>query len=172
MRSLALCLLVAATPLRAGDGGVSHCAVPGFRGVLVAGAGLYVGAEQDQEQLHKLRTLGVKLVIDLRPDEGDAGMPEARLAASAGLDYRRVVVRGAEDLTSERARALEAAIKTAKGEPVLVHCSTGNRAAALLALRDALVRGQSREASLSFMRRSGLIKLESAVSAELDRQHR
>jgi protein tyrosine phosphatase (PTP) superfamily phosphohydrolase (DUF442 family) len=94
------------------------------------------------------------------------------LAQKAGLGYRRLAVRGKEDLTLEKSKALDEVLREAKGEPVLVHCTTGNRAAALLALRDALVLGKTREASLSFMRRSGLVKLEPTVSAVLDKKGR
>lgn len=146
----------------------AHCAVPGMKDVLVAGAGLYVGGEQDAEQLAKLKkTFNVKHVIDLRPADVSGAVPEAKLAKKAGQKYVRIAVSGADDLTLENAKKLDAAMKAAKGEPVLVHCTSGNRAAALLALRDGLVLGQSNETALAFMKRSGLTKLESTVVERL-----
>ncbi len=140
-----------------------HCAVPGFTDVRVAGANLYVGGNQDAAQLKKLHGFGVRFVIDLRPEKDG----EAKDAARAKLKYRKLPVHGADDLTLANAQALDAAILEAKGAPVLVHCTSGNRAAALLALRDALVLRQPKDQSLSFMKRSGLTTLADAVAAKI-----
>lgn len=161
MRALGIVLVMLSS---AAFADASHCAVPGMKDVLVAGAGLYVGGEQDAEQLVKLKkTFNVKHVVDLRPVGGD----EAKFAKKAGQKYTRIPVDGAGDLTLENAKKLDAVMKAAKDEPVLVHCTTGNRAAALLALRDGLVLSKSKEDSLAFMKRSGLTKLETSVSEKL-----
>ncbi len=164
---VAVLALAFAPPALAQDDG-PHCAVPGLKDVLVAGAGLYVGGEQDAAQLKTLHEkFAVKHVVDLRPADTQGAAPEAKLAKAAGQTYVRIAVKGAEDLTLENAKKLDAALAATKGEAVLVHCTTGNRAAALLALRDALVRKVPADEALSFMRRSGLTKLETAVTAQL-----
>ena len=170
MRPLLATLLLATAPAvaRADDTPAGHCAVPGLNDVRVAGAGLYVGGEQDAAQLRKLKeSLGVALVVDLRPEDAAGAVPEAKLAAAAGLRYQRIAIRGGDDLTLANAKRLDEALRGAKGAPVLVHCTSGNRAAALLALRDALVLGQPPEVALAFIGRSGLNKLEPVVRQRL-----
>lgn len=166
MRAAALALsftaVVASAQPEAG-----HCEVPGFQGVRVVGPGLYVGGEQDAAQLSKLKDLGVVLVVDLREAKEPGARAEAAKAARAKLHYRRLEVAGAAGLTLENARALDALIREAKGAPVLVHCRSGERSAALLALRDGLVLGKSKDESVSFMQRAGLRKFEAQVSALL-----
>lgn len=160
------CALAVAGPTFATERAApAHCLVPGYSSIYVAGPALYVGGEQDAEQLERLRGLGVKHIVDLRPaDSAATGEPgEAALATELGLGYRNIGVTGAKDLTRENASALHDALVAANGEPVLVHCASGNRAAALLALRDAWFAGKTTEQSLSFSRRSGLTALEADV---------
>ncbi|MBX7099315.1 MAG: tyrosine-protein phosphatase [Myxococcaceae bacterium] len=167
MRAVALALAcVAAVAVAQPEGG--HCEVPGFKGVRAVGPGLYVGGEQDAAQLAHLKELGVVLVVDLREAKEPGARAEAAQAAKAKLQYRRLEVAGASGLTEKNARALDALIREAKGAPVLVHCKSGERSAALLALRDGLVLGRSKGESLSFMRRAELLKFEAQVSALLE----
>ncbi len=53
--------------------------------------------------------------------------------------------------------------------PVLLHCRTGNRVGALLALR-ASMQGASDEEALEIGRKAGLGSLETAVVEQLDKQ--
>jgi uncharacterized protein (TIGR01244 family) len=165
--SLAL-LVLASTAFAEGDGKLAACAVPGYNSIYVAGAGLYIGGEQDAAQLGKLKGLGVRHVIDLRASDAEGALlPEAQTAKALGFSYQRIAVRNAEDLTRDKAKLLDEALAAAKGEPVLIHCSTGNRAAALLALRDVWMQNKAPEQALGFSERSGLSKLAPEVRRRL-----
>ncbi|HKY91340.1 MAG TPA: hypothetical protein VJM11_09885, partial [Nevskiaceae bacterium] len=100
-RAIAILLLGAACPGLAGElvptaapTKVKACLVPGYQELYVAGAGLYVGGEQDAAQLEKMKSLGVKHVIDLRdaPATATSLAPdaEAEVAKGLGLTYARV----------------------------------------------------------------------------------
>lgn len=168
MKTLSATLVVLCSALALAEESAGHCAVPGVKDVKVAGRGLYVGGLQDQAQLEKLKAdFQVKHVVDLRPVEPKEPFDEAATAKALGLSYLRLPVKGAADLTLENAKALDQALAKANGEPVLVHCTEGHRAAALLAVRDGLLKGQSEGEALSFVRRSGLTKLEAAAKAKL-----
>lgn len=141
------------------------CAVPGYDAVYVLGPTLYSGAQQREGDWADIKALGVKHVIDLRGADAD---PEQSIVESQGLSYQRVPVEGAADLTRDKAEALDRAIAAAGGEPVYVHCVTGRRAAALLAVRAILVEETSREQALDRARRSGLGSFEPQLLEALE----
>jgi uncharacterized protein (TIGR01244 family) len=134
----------------------ARSAVPGLQGVYEVGPGLYTGGLQDEAQLAKLQEMGVRHVIDLRTDAEPDVAEEAEIAARLGLRYERIPIGAPVDLHLENARALDAALEAAGDEPVLVHCASANRAGALLALREGLVRGEEPEVALELGRRSGM----------------
>jgi protein tyrosine phosphatase (PTP) superfamily phosphohydrolase (DUF442 family) len=166
LRVALLCAAIfSASALAAGEAPKpAACAVPGYGALYVAGPGLFVGGMQSADELRKLKELGVTRIIDLRAED-DAGA-EQSLLASLNVDYTRLPVAGADGLTLENARRLDALLAREAGA-TLVHCATGNRAAALLSLRAAWLRGEAPDQALSFMRRSGLNGLEPAVLARL-----
>lgn len=105
---------------------------------------------------------GVTTVIDLRPDAERPDRDEAGEVRAAGLAYRRIPVAGPQDLTPQAARALWEAIEAAPGE-VLVHCASGNRAGALLAIAAANEGGMAPDAALDLGRRAGMTSTEPRV---------
>lgn len=123
---------------------------------IVSGA---VGAQD----LGRLRAAGVKQVIDLRTAEERQGFDEAGIAAGLGLHYHSIPIKGAQSLTRENVAKLDVLLDEARDEPTLLHCSSGNRVGALIALRAGWIDGQSTEAALAEGRRWGLTSLEGAV---------
>lgn len=166
-RAVLLVLTLLFGAVAGADGARSAAAaVPGFQSLYLADTNLYSGGPPDQASLEKLRDMGLRHVIDLRPAE--PGMEaEAAWAAELGLSFRRLPVRGAEDLTPEMVRRLDQELATLKGEPVLVHCASGNRSSALLALRASWIEGLPPEEALRLGQRGGLTKLEPAVRKAL-----
>ena len=51
--------------------------------------------------------------------------------------------------------------------PVIIHCASGNRVGALLALRANLIQGKSASEALAFGKAAGLTTLEDAVKQRL-----
>jgi uncharacterized protein (TIGR01244 family) len=162
-RRSALLAVVAALALEmawpgAAEPPAAAAAIPGawtpLDGVLSAG-------QPTPPQLEHAARAGLKTVINLR-SEAEAGFEWERAAAERlGLRYVPLPVAGAADLTRENVERLDRALREAlAGGPVLLHCASGNRVGALLALREAWLHGAEPEAALAFGRASGLTGLE------------
>jgi uncharacterized protein (TIGR01244 family) len=117
----------------------------------------------DAKDLGRLRAAGVKHVINLRTVEESQGLDEAGITAGLGMDYHWIPIQGAQSLTEANARKLDAALAAVGDELTLVHCASGNRVGALIAVREAWIRGQSTEDAIAEGRRWGLASLETAV---------
>ena len=124
--------------------------------------GVLTGGQPTDEQLVALHDAGFATVINLRrPDErGTRG--EAETVAGLGMTYVSLPVAGVEGLTEENATALAAALEKAE-RPVLLHCGSGNRVGALLALEAYWLEGASAEEALEIGRKAGLTRMEPAV---------
>lgn len=126
----------------------------------------YISTGQpDEEILALAKAAGYVAVIDLRTAEEDRGIDEAIAAESAGLAYHWLPVAGAKGTTYENARALDELVAGIEG-PILLHCRSGNRVGALLALT-AGKQGASEEEALEIGRRAGLTSLEPVVIERL-----
>lgn len=124
------------------------------------------GGAPTAEDLTAAAAAGYVLVVDLRT-ETEPGQPEARAAVEAlGMRYASIPVAGADGVTPEAAAELDALLASAEG-PAIVHCASGNRAGALLALR-AFAGGADVEAALEVGRSAGLTSLEGAVRERLE----
>ena len=127
---------------------------------------LYTGGQPTAEQLQQAATAGITTVIDLRQPTEDRGFDESATAATLGLPYVRIPVAGAAGLTPAKVQALQAALAQANG-PVLLHCASGNRVGALLALMKAQ-QGASTEQALQFGRDAGMTSLEAQTRTLLE----
>ena len=125
-------------------------------------ADLMTGGQPEAAAWTALADAGITTVINLRPDFEMPERNEALEVASAGLTYVNVPVSGADTLQPGQAAALWRALEASPG-PVLVHCGSGNRCGALLALVEAWHRGGSPREALEFGRRAGLSGLEPVV---------
>lgn len=112
---------------------------------------------------------GVGTVINLRPDGEMSGRNEAAEVAAAGLAYHSLPVAGADGITAENARALMSLIENADGD-VLVHCASGNRVGALLALAAVAEGGLDTEAAVAVGKAAGLGSLEPRVREVIEVQ--
>lgn len=122
----------------------------------------------DAADLGRLRAAGIKHVISLRTAEEVQGFDEAGIAAGLGIDYHSIPIKDAQSLTKENAAALDALLIQIGDEPTLVHCGSGNRVGGLIAVREALINGQSTDAAIAEGKRWGLTSLEGAVRTALE----
>lgn len=127
--------------------------------------GIVAGAQPTQADLAKLKEAGVKTVIDLRAAVEDHGFDEAAAAKQLGLVYVALPISGPADVTPDNARKLDSLLAEQPGK-ALVHCASGNRVGALLALRAAAA-GQPTEEAIALGRKAGLRSLEDAVRRQL-----
>lgn len=123
---------------------------------------LLTGGQPEAASWKHLAADGVTTVINLRPADEMAGRDEAAEVAAAGMSYRQIPVAGGAGITAENANALWTAIEQAPGK-VLVHCASGNRVGALLALGAARQGGMDRQQALQFGKAAGLAGAEPRV---------
>lgn len=124
--------------------------------------GLCTGGRPRPEHLRQAQARGVKAVVNLCPPSEPCDYDEAALVRSLGMSYVNIPVAGPADLTEANARALGQALSAVDG-PVLLHCASGNRVGALIALKAHFVDGLAAEAAIAAGRGAGLKVLEPAV---------
>lgn len=117
----------------------------------------------DAADLGRLRAAGIKHVINLRTAQESQGFDEGLIAAGLGIEYHSIPIAGAQSLTKDNARKLDELLDEAGDEPTLVHCASGNRVGALIAVREAWVSGKPIEAAIAEGKRWGLTSLEDTV---------
>lgn len=122
----------------------------------------------EREDVRRLREAGIRHVVNLRPTQENAQFDEAREVREQGLRYHYIPIRGGESLTRENAEELDRVLEQIGEEPALIHCSSGNRVGALIAVREAWIKGRSADAAIAKGTRWGLTKLEDTVRALLE----
>lgn len=127
---------------------------------------LLTGGQPSGEQLERLARLGYALVIDLRTGEESGRAEEAAAVERLGMRYVSIPVPGEDGLTRENARRLAEALQAAEG-PAVIHCASGNRVGALLALKAFWIDGASPDDALRLGHEAGLTRLEPAVRQRL-----
>ncbi|NVJ96737.1 MAG: protein tyrosine phosphatase family protein [Alphaproteobacteria bacterium] len=135
--------------------------------------GVVTGGQPSAEDLVRLREQGIKTVINLR-GQGEVtkhadpkiaerfNYPEDEIVKSFGMNYFHIPVSSKDGLTPENAKLLDEALKAA-GDGVLVHCGSGNRVGAMMALRAFHVQGKEAEEALAIGKAAGLTSLEPRV---------
>lgn len=128
--------------------------------------GLVTGGAPSTSDIPKLKKLGFSWVIDLR-SEAESDVREKKLHRSSGMHYVQLPVRGARDINFKKAQELRALLNKAASSRIFLHCASGNRVGALLALI-AYQDGASINKALEQGRASGMRSLESRVKTILD----
>lgn len=123
---------------------------------------LITAGQPAPEDWLRLRGRQVTTVINLRTDEEMEGRDEAVEVAAAGIDYQRLPIADEADIDAAHADQLWQRIEAAPGR-VMVHCASGNRVGALLALGAARHGDMSPQQALEFGQRAGLTNLEPRV---------
>lgn len=143
--------------------------IPAIRNARVPIDGVLSGGQPSPEQIAAAAEAGFRTVINLRT-EGESGFEwEPAAVEKHGMRYVHLPVAGAESLTRETIAALDRALAEALEEgPVLLHCASGNRIGAVLALRAAWLHETPPDAALAYGLGAGLTRLEPAVRAKLE----
>ncbi|NNC78406.1 MAG: hypothetical protein HKN77_10615 [Woeseiaceae bacterium] len=127
--------------------------------------GVTSAGQPDREALEVFANSGYAAVIDLRGAEESRGIDEAGVVEDLGMSYVPFPIAGTEAINFENAATLQRLIDSQDG-PVLVHCGSGNRVGALLALAEAL-RGADDDAAIAAGKEGGLTRLEPVVRERL-----
>lgn len=129
--------------------------------------GLYTAGQPAATDWKVIRAQGVRTVINLRTAKELDGRDEAAEVKAAGMRYIGIPVAGADGINAGNARALHQALAPGHGGGILVHCASGNRAGALLALEQADFDGLSKEAALALGKQAGVTSLEAKTRQAL-----
>jgi uncharacterized protein (TIGR01244 family) len=127
----------------------------------------HVSAQPSADAFMKLPAAGVRTVINLRPAGEAPGLDEKSLVEKAGMKYRALPIAGAADLTRDNVATFDRMLAEEGEGKVLMHCASGNRVGAMMALRARWVQGKSAEEALAIGRSSGLKGLEVDVNTLL-----
>ena len=136
-----------------------------------AGAAAYIqgvtGHGQPNEQtLEQINAAGYAAVIDLRGPEENRGLADERATVEGlGMSYIPLPIVGEGAINFDNANELDQLLAQFD-KPVFVHCGSGNRAGALLALR-ARLNGADDETAVEAGRETGLAGLEDVVRQRL-----
>lgn len=166
--AIAIFALAACSPWRAVDFTGAEVSQLGVKNLQVTSATTLAAGQPTPQQLQALAQAGVKHVINLRP-ASEISWDERAEVEKLGMQYHLIPVAGKAGITVANAKALNHLMKQLDGEPLLLHCSSGNRVGGLMALAAYHVDGQSLEASIAKGKAWGLTRLEPFVRAKLTR---
>ncbi len=130
--------------------------------------GVCSGGRPQPHHLRQAAERGVRTVISLCPPGESADYDEPGLVRELGMTFLNIPVAGPHDLTRANAERLADALHAAGPDhPVLLHCGSGNRVGALVALKAFLMDGVPAAEALQQGRMSGLTALEPFVRQQL-----
>jgi len=129
--------------------------------------GVLTGGQVTEEALAAAAAAGYRTVVNLRILEEEGAWDETALVEGLGMRFVHLPMAGAAGLTEDNARALAAVLDEPENYPVLIHCGSGNRVGALLALKAFVLDGEDAETALQIGHSAGLTRLEPAVRERL-----
>lgn len=130
--------------------------------LMTPSASLLTSGQPDASAWALLKQQGVTTVVSLRSDQEMEGSDEPAQVAAHGMKYVHIPVAGAPAVTLTNAARLHDVLAQAQGK-VLVHCASGNRAGALLAIDAAQSRHLGVEDAITYGKSAGLTSLELRV---------
>lgn len=123
----------------------------------------YVSGRLDSASLERLRQAGIRHIINISPAAETPDWDEAQQVQAAGMHYHPLPVVDAADLTLARAQQLDTLLQQIGDAPVVLHCASGNRVGALMALRAAWIHGAEPQQALRTGQDWGMTRLTPAV---------
>ena len=120
----------------------------------------------DADKVASLSQAGVEVVINLQPDD-ELGFDEAAAVEHAGMAYEHLPISGANDLKQLNILAFDNLLRQHHGKKMALHCKTGNRVGAAMALRAGWLRGRKMDTAMARGRSHGLVGLEQEVHNRL-----
>ncbi len=120
----------------------------------------------DDEKITALAKSGVELVINLQPDD-ELTFDEAVAVEQAGMSYEHLPINGAAELKQLKILAFDNILRQHHGKKIVMHCGSGNRVGAAIALRAGWLRGRKMDTAMERGRSHGLTKLEQEVHNRL-----
>lgn len=129
--------------------------------------GMVLGGRPDADDFAQMAASNYRTIIDLRSLRETGVQDDQALVETLGMTSIHIEVAGAGGLTRAAAALLDGVLETCEGR-VVIHCASGNRVGALLALRAYWMQGISKDAAIALGVEAGLTKLEPVVRQILD----
>ncbi|MCF6323861.1 MAG: protein tyrosine phosphatase family protein [Gammaproteobacteria bacterium] len=129
----------------------------------------YSAGQPTPDEFAAFAQAGVKHVINFRPPDETPEINEAAIITKNGMAYYNVPISGIQEMTIENIKLVDKLLKQIGNEPVLLHCSSGNRVGAVMALSAAWLKGASHEEAIAIGKRWGLTKLQPRVERLLNK---
>ncbi|MEZ4270014.1 MAG: sulfur transferase domain-containing protein [Myxococcota bacterium] len=127
---------------------------------------ILIGEQPTDAQFQAAAAEGFRTVVNLRTPKEQEHAEQPRVEAF-GMNYIALPINGADGITRQNAQTLATAIAAAE-KPILLHCSSGQRAAALLTLVAHYTEGKDIDSAIAAGRSIGLSKLEPRVREVLE----
>ena len=124
---------------------------------------LYSAGQPAPNEWQDIRNAGVRTVLNLRPDSEQPGFDESTLVERTGMRYIQLPVASGNSINLDCIRHFTDLITQYGKDGLLIHCGSGNRVGALLALEQHFYKGASIADAIAFGRKAGLTGLESRV---------
>lgn len=128
---------------------------------LVPNERLIVGGQPSESDLAVLKDLGIKHVVNLRPENEAINYDEPCLVKELGMEYHLIPLTDITSYSKTAAEQYQSIVNL--GQPILVHCASGNRVGALVALADYWLNDIDNSEALAHGLQAGLTKLEADV---------
>jgi uncharacterized protein (TIGR01244 family) len=138
----------------------------GVKNIRVADGHLFTSGQPSHDQLKQLNKAGIVHVVNLRPKSEQSWDEQAAIEA-LGMHYHNIPIGGLNDLTTDNAKALAQLFTAIGAQPSLLHCASGNRVGALVAVMEAELKGKSVDDAIAEGRRWGLTRLAPLVRDKL-----
>ena len=126
---------------------------------------VYLAGQPSAADLAEAKKIGIKTVINLRPDAENKDFDERRAVEAEGLAYVHIPVAGARDLTDDVFDKAREQLRTAE-RPLLLHCATANRVGAVWLPYRVLDGGLAWDAALAEAKTVGLRNAEMEAKAK------
>jgi uncharacterized protein (TIGR01244 family) len=118
-------------------------------------ADVYLAGQPTADDLAEAKKLGIKTVLNLRPDAELKGFDERAAVEAAGLAYIHIPFSGADDLNDAIFDKAREQLKKSE-RPLLLHCASANRVGAVWLPYRVLDNGIDYDAALAEAKAVGL----------------
>lgn len=129
--------------------------------------GISSAGQPDETALQVFADSGYVAVIDMRGPNENRGIEDFPAAVEKkGMDYIAFPITSPQQFSFDTASELDEILSGIDG-PVLLHCGSGNRVGAVLALRESL-KGASDDEAMQYGRDAGMTGLEPTIRQVLE----
>lgn len=129
--------------------------------------GISSAGQPDEIALQVFADSGYVAVIDMRGPNENRGIEDFPAAVEKkGMDYIAFPITSPQQFSFDTASELDKILSGIDG-PVLLHCGSGNRVGAVLALRESL-KGASDDEAMQYGRDAGMTGLEPTIRQVLE----